>query len=54
MKQLEERSTLLSFFLFPDKRELDIRSAAESGRLPNPHVSVGMARTEGESCRLPL
>jgi hypothetical protein len=42
------------FSFFPDKRELNIRTALESDRLPNPDLSVARGRAEGESGRLTL
>jgi len=53
-KQVERTALAAAFFSFPDKRELDVRTAAESDRLPNPYLSARMSRAEGETCRLPL
>jgi hypothetical protein len=39
---------------FPDKLELNVRTALESDRLPNPDLSVARGRAEGGSVRLPL
>jgi len=52
-KRVERIALAAAFFSFPDKRELDVRTAAESDRLPNPDSSVGWAGPKAKPAGFP-